>query len=185
MHSDQKDISHFMVKQDIGEKQLEEDIVSAEALFCHFLIEHNLPFALCDHAGELFRNMFKDSKIARGFKCARTKATAIVKQALGPQAMTEVTKAMKNGPFSLLMDESNDICNEKDVALLVRYYDETKCRVVVKFLGIPVCNIATGQTLYSVVEDQFGQYDVPWENLVWIISICTILILFPHRSVQK
>ena len=167
--NEQSMISQFMVKQDLGERQLEEDVVNAEALFCHFLVEHNLPFALCDHVGDLFRKMFKDSKIAQQFKCARTKATSIVKQALGPQAMKRTLTAMKNGPFSLLMDESNDICNEKDVALLVRYFDEDKTQVVVRFFGIPVCNIATGANLYTVVEEQFCHYDIPWENLVCLI----------------
>ena len=166
LQNEQVRIAQFMVKRDLGEQKLEEDVATAEALFCHFLVEHNLPFALGDHAGDLFRRMFPDSKIAKQFKCGRTKATAIVKQALGPRAMEETVGAMKEGPFSLLMDESNDICNEKDVALLVRYFDSNKSKVVVKFFGIPVCNIATGATLYSVVNDQFSKHDIPWDNLV-------------------
>ena len=37
--------------------------VNAETLFTSYLIEHNIPVAVSDHAGPLFKRMFPDSKI--------------------------------------------------------------------------------------------------------------------------
>jgi hypothetical protein len=52
--------------------------IHAEILFTNFLIEHNVPIAVSDHAGPLFRKMFPDSEIAKKYGCARTKTTAII-----------------------------------------------------------------------------------------------------------
>ncbi|KFM62955.1 hypothetical protein X975_06518, partial [Stegodyphus mimosarum] len=48
------------------------DVILAECLFTAFLIEHNVTLSAADHAGQLFRQMIPDSKIAQKYACART-----------------------------------------------------------------------------------------------------------------
>ncbi|KAL3186047.1 hypothetical protein MRX96_028176 [Rhipicephalus microplus] len=60
-----------------------------ECLFTAFLIENNVPFTAADHAGDLFRKMFPDSKEAKNYACARMKTTAIVKE-MANNAIDEV-----------------------------------------------------------------------------------------------
>ena len=55
-------------------------VIKAEVMFTDFLIEHNIPLAVADHAGPLFRKMFGDSKIAAQYSCAQTKTRSIPKQ---------------------------------------------------------------------------------------------------------
>jgi hypothetical protein len=57
---------------------MQHKIMSAELMFTNFLVEHDIPFAAANHAGDLFKKMFPDSKIAKGFQCGRTKTTALV-----------------------------------------------------------------------------------------------------------
>ena len=45
-------------------------MTNAEILFTNFLIVHNVPIAVSDHAGPLFRKMFPDSEIAKKYGCA-------------------------------------------------------------------------------------------------------------------
>ena len=40
------------------------DVTKAEMLFTHFLVEHNIPIAVADHARPLLKEMFGDSKVA-------------------------------------------------------------------------------------------------------------------------
>ena len=47
-----------------GEGQ--QDIITAEAMMCNLLVEHNLPFAAADTFTKAVKHMFPDSKIARG-----------------------------------------------------------------------------------------------------------------------
>ena len=48
-------------------------ISRAEVLMTNFIVENNLPIALVDKCGSLFRNMFPDSQIAKQDQCAKTK----------------------------------------------------------------------------------------------------------------
>ena len=41
------------------------------------LAQHNIPLAIMDHLSPLFRDIFPDSKIAKGFSAARTKTTLL------------------------------------------------------------------------------------------------------------
>ena len=55
------------------------DVINAEVLFTKFIVENNLPIAISDNCGRLFKRMFPDSKIARKYGCGRTKTTAIIR----------------------------------------------------------------------------------------------------------
>ena len=37
-------------------------------------------------------------------------------------------------------------------------------RVLCRFYTLPVCNIATGQTLFELVKDAFTKDNIPWGN---------------------
>ena len=61
-------LSSFCKKEDLS-------VIRAEVLFTDFLVEHSIQPAVADHTGELFRQMFPDSRIAKKYACARTKTT--------------------------------------------------------------------------------------------------------------
>ena len=42
----------------------DQAVINAEVLCADFLVEHNLPLAVADHMGPLFKKMFPDSKIS-------------------------------------------------------------------------------------------------------------------------
>lgn len=56
----------------------DHNVIQAETLFTEFIIEHNLPLAVADHASRIFRKMFPDSEIAKKYGCGRTKTSYIV-----------------------------------------------------------------------------------------------------------
>ena len=74
-----------------------------KAEICLYLnyVEHQLPFQVADHS-EIYSLMFPGSKIARDFKCKRTKATYLINDAIGPCLRKELIS------YSLCIDESND-----------------------------------------------------------------------------
>ena len=86
-------------------------VVEAEIKFGYFLGEHHLPFLLADHCTKLFSFMFPDSVIARGFKCSRTKATAILKVIAQDVRHQNVDTLLDSKFFSLQVDETTDISN--------------------------------------------------------------------------
>lgn len=68
-----------------------DKVTTAETLFCHFIVEHNLPMAVADHFSSLVKQMFPDSEIAKNFACMPSKTTHIINKALAPTADDRVT----------------------------------------------------------------------------------------------
>ena len=101
----------------------------AEAILCNMFVEHNLPFLLMDYLPGVICHAFPDSKIASEVKCARTKATSVVKHAIGLAVHKYLVSSVKASPaFSLMMDESTDRGDVKRVGILIRFYDESSFR---------------------------------------------------------
>ena len=129
-------------------------VVRAETLFAQFVAEHNLPFSIADHYTQLAKQMFPDSQVAERFSCDCTKTTCIIKGALAPTVCEKVVLQCQLQPFSILVDESNDRTCEKEVAILVRVWDQETKRVATRFLHImPVCNIPTAENIFATVEE--------------------------------
>lgn len=71
-------------------------------------VQHNVPLAVADHLGLLLKECFKDSKTAQEYKCARTKTSCIINGALAPHFLKELVMHMREGPYTLITDGSND-----------------------------------------------------------------------------
>lgn len=62
-----------------------------------------VPLAVADHL-----RCFKDFKTAKEYRCPRTKTSCIVSEALAPHFMKEFVVQMREGPYTLITDGSND-----------------------------------------------------------------------------
>lgn len=136
----------------------------AECLFTAFLIEHNVPFTAADHAGDLFRKMFPDSKEAKNYACARTKTTAIVKE-MADNAIDEVISHLKHTPFSVATDGSNDASKDaKLYPIVVTFCDRT---VRTALLAMPALEgDSTGRNIGALVVDTLKSKNIPLQNCI-------------------
>ena len=71
-----------------------------------FKVHHNIPLAAIGHLSPLFRDIFPDSDVAKGFSSARTKTICILNKALRPHFEHLLVAQMKDEPFSLVVDGS-------------------------------------------------------------------------------
>ena len=78
-----------------------------------------------DHLSLLIRDVFPDSKIAKSFSSVRTKTSCILNMALQPHFESALVSHMKEEPFSLAIDGSNDNDTKKMNPLTVRIFDNT------------------------------------------------------------
>ena len=53
-------------------------------------------------------------------------------------------------PFTILCEGGND---NFEKGVMVRLWDDCRDEVVVRFLDCPMCNIATGETLFEALDD--------------------------------
>lgn len=88
-----------------------------------------------DHLSPLLSNIFYDSKIAKALAVRRSKATAIVTNVIASSHKNDLANILKCQKFSILTDESTDICVNKSACIVVRFYEE-KSKGVTSNLGI-------------------------------------------------
>ena len=73
------------------------------------LVSTNAPFSLSDQLSPLFKEIFSDSRIAAGYASKRTKTTCIINGALKPHFRSKLVAEMKEKPYSIAVDGSNDV----------------------------------------------------------------------------
>ena len=69
--------------------------------------------AVADQASGLFKSMFPDSQIAKRITCGRTKASAVLNDAIAEDLKENLVIKLRVAPFSIATDGSNDIGLEK------------------------------------------------------------------------
>ncbi|XP_033107127.1 uncharacterized protein LOC117109014 isoform X2 [Anneissia japonica] len=171
-HPQKKGKKHEKCAKEIAQNQtfkftsqsgpLKEKLIRAEVLFTAFILEHNLPFAVSQHANQLFKQMFPDSEVAKEYRCSYMKTAAITGNALEPEASKVMFSCLRDRrqPFTLMLDESNDILCQKECAILV-----------------PVCNVATAQKIFDVVNGSLCSSGLLWDNVVGFSSDnCNMMI---------
>ena len=147
-----------------------------------FLAEHNLPIAVADHIGPLVKDIFPNSKIAKGYQCARTKATCILNGAIRPDLQVELITEMKKSCFSISTDGSNDQSLEKMNPVTVRLFDINQHKIVTKFLGMCLSKSSTAVGIFSLIDEVFPKNEIPWENCISLGVDNTSVNVGKHKS---
>lgn len=80
----------------------------AEVKVAVAMVQGDVPFAVADHFSPLYRECFKDSPTAQNFKSASTHTTCIINEAVAPHYKNELVMKMRENPFTLVKDGSND-----------------------------------------------------------------------------
>lgn len=107
----------------------------AELKLTALFATNNLPFSLSDTLTPLLSTIFPDSKIAKNLTLKRTKATAVMQNVLGNNFLNELCDTLKQpGSFySLIMDETTDISEIKQCAVVIIYFDTKSMSVKTQF----------------------------------------------------
>lgn len=127
---------------------LQMDTTRAEVMMVDLITELNLPFSALDVFNKALPIMFKDSKIASQFQCGRSKGTAVVREIAAKTSLT-LAERLKQRPFTLSTDGSNDSGDKKLFPLVVRTVDPDTLEVRSDVLAVPaVEGSATGKVFF-------------------------------------
>ena len=118
----------------------------------------------------LYQELFPDSKIAKHFKCSRTKTTCVLNHAMRPLLRNELTEYISKGQFCLDNDRSSDTGLKKMSAVTVNIFDANQSKKVeCKFYDICVTTGANSgklENLFSAIDLTVKNNGVNWYNLV-------------------
>ena len=126
--------------------------------------------------------MFPDSKIAAGFSCARTNTAALITHTLAPAVNKPLIKACKEQPFTIICDGGNDNFEKEYFGIMAILWDDKLGKVITRFLDAPVCNIATGETLFRALAVLLEARGIPWTNVIGFASDSAIVMVGKRNS---
>ena len=155
----------------------EKSVISTETMMAQFMAMHNLPFEATDHLSTLFPAMFPDSKIAADFACKQTKTKAIISDALDPHLKKPIIETIREDPFNLLCDESNERGDSvKLLTILVIFFDRLNSLIVTRHLdtiGITECS---AEGIYVGLKQTLERSQVPIANVISFTSdTCNVM----------
>lgn len=98
----------------------------------------------------------------------RTKCKNIISNVLYPVENENIVNKLQRTKFSVFIDESSDICNEKWMTFFVRYVDpETLdiCSQLVKLINVDArdCN---AEKLFHAFKCEMWKLQIPFLNIV-------------------
>ena len=126
------------------------------------LDEHNLPFAITDHLGPLFGNIFPDSKIAQAYACEKTKVSCILNRAIAPEFQEALVNQMTTSCFSIAPDpdSSNDQGLEKMNPVTVRIFDVNQHKLVTTFLDMCKSKGSNAKAIFGAIDVFFFFFSI-------------------------
>ena len=149
---------------------IDDSISKAEILWSLLCAEHDLSFLVNDHISKMFPRMFSDSATASGYKSCRTKTRYTITHGTYETFKTQLDMKLKENLFSLEIDESNKIYGKKFFVMLVKFFDSEVNKVINRFWELKVTNKCDSPALVKAITDAFADHDVPYSNLIQIMS---------------
>ncbi|KAK0150738.1 hypothetical protein N1851_008145 [Merluccius polli] len=130
----------------------------AEVKVAVAMVQHNVPFA------PLYKECFRDSPTAQSFNSASTKTTCIINEAVAPHFKKELVMKMRENPFTLVTDGSNDTEDESPHSENI-----LTNKVVHRFLDMCTTggqSCGTAEVIYKKINDTMQESNIPWRNCV-------------------
>lgn len=152
-----------------------------ELRLCLFVAEHNLPFSVLNHLSACIKEDATDSKIIKKMSINRIKAQKIIKSVTGPQNAVLLSTETKQSYFSLVVDESTDTTMCKNLAIIIRTFDN-QCRD--RFLALAPINDCSAQGIFDTIIHTLNKYSVPIENLIAFTADNCSVMMGKHNGVQ-
>lgn len=145
-------------------------VKTAEIKLATFYAEHNIAFQTVDHLVPLLKETCSDPQVVNDLKLSRKKCTQIVKNVLGKRENEKLVTNLKNQKFSILVDESTTISNDKLLCILVKYVSLENKKCVTQLFELVSLNATdcSADKLYAAFEKSFKSKDIPLSNIVGI-----------------
>lgn len=141
------------------------NVERAEMKIVSALAVYDLPISLVDDLIPILKDSFPDSEIAKQIMLHRTKATGVLKNKLAKSFSELLIEKLRNGFFSIIVDEVTDISNTKQLGLVVTYYDEESNAIKTSFLELKECTSGTAKHIYEAMRNTLSEHCIPFENV--------------------
>lgn len=114
------------------------------------------------------KDIFHDSVIAQDLSLARTKCSHITTNVIAKRETEKVVENLKTRNFSILIDESTDITDNKVMCTLVRYVSPINNKITTQLLDLLLLEAAdcSASKIFDSFKNLLEQKEIPIKNIV-------------------
>ena len=141
-------------------RTIEAQVRDAEIIYLHHVEAHGIPQHAAGCAGELFQQMFPDSKTAAKMTFSESKQGYEITHCRGPYYQTQLVERLRREFFSVNIDEST-VLKTTQLALTVQYYHRTQGRILGEHY-----KTKDADTLVSALRNAFTADNINYEKLL-------------------
>jgi len=149
-----------------------EDVKRAEIKLAAFFAEHNIALRTLDHMVPLLKNIYNKPEIANDLSLSRKKCTKIITNVIGKRESEKTIEILRKQRFSILIDESTTISNDKVLCILVKYFHPIDKKIITELLELLELDATncSADKLYNAFKNCFQTKEIPLQNIVGMAS---------------
>lgn len=108
-------------------------VKSAEIKLAVFYAEHNIAFEILQHMVPLLKEICINPQVVKDLSLSAKKCSKIITNVVARVEIEKTIQILKHQTFSILVDETTDISNDKLFCILVKYISPSTKK---KYYGI-------------------------------------------------
>jgi hypothetical protein len=147
-----------------------------------YIAEHS-SVAAVDHLGEVISSLDDKSEHLSKIRLHRTKCCRLQKYVLGPCFMKELRNDIGNNFYSVIVDESTNVANVQCLGIMVRYFSESRRKIIDTMYRLVPLEGATAEKLHQKILECLEEDNLPLANVVGIGSDGANAMVGRHKSV--
>jgi hypothetical protein len=148
-------------------KLKEKRVRVAQLKIVAYIAEHSAIRSV-DHLCDMLPCLDDSSDILRKIHCRRTKCAAVITKVLSPCMREDLIADIGESYYSLVIDESTDNTLVKCLALVIRYFSETKKRMISTFYRLVPVDDGKSKTITDQILKCLQEDKLPVGKLVGI-----------------
>jgi len=160
---------------------------SAEIRYAALIVDKNISHTTAKIILNFFQDVGKDPEVLKNMSMGRTKCTNVISNVLCPVETDRVIKNIQNSKFSVFIDETSDISNEKWMTFLVRYVNSETLDVhsqLVKLINIDAKDCSADK-LFNAFKMEMWKQQIPFSNIVALSCDNASVMTGKHLSFKK
>lgn len=160
---------------------------AAEIRYAAFIAERNISHQTAKEILTFFQEVGKDSKILQSMSMSRTKLNKIISNVLCPIETDRVVSIIQNTKFSIYIDETSDISNQKWMTFHVRYVDPKTLDIrsqLVKLIDIDAKD-SSADKLFQAFKNEMWKLQIPFLNIIALSCDNASVMIGKHMSFKK
>ncbi|XP_066583071.1 protein FAM200A-like [Prorops nasuta] len=147
-----------------------ERVNIAEIRLSTFFVEHNIPYIASSAMVNMFKQIGKEPEVLQAITLGRVKLSKIITNVVCREETQSLTETLQNTKFSVFVDETSDLTNEKWFSIMVRYIEPASLQIQTRLLQL--INIdardCSAEKLFSAFNNEMVKKQIPLSQILAI-----------------